>query len=160
MVTEVPLDTVPTGRSDLLSLHYQNEAASRGVWRSRGEWIPRLNAFGVTEWHDEDIFGTNKNHWTVGVLLEWSVFDGLGQWGRKNQANALAAATRIRYRRSGRNLPASTSSLSRRLVATRIRTSIFLGSEAPRGVISRSSSTRSRLACTLVDTPEISSRTS
>ena len=98
MVTEVPLDTVPTGRSDLLSLHYQNEAASRGVWRSRGEWIPRLNAFGVTEWHDEDIFGTNKNHWTVGVLLEWSVFDGLGQWGRKNQANALAAATRIRYR--------------------------------------------------------------
>ncbi len=98
IVEEVPLDTIPAGRSDLLALYYADEAAGRGVWMQRGEWIPRLNAFGVTEWHDENIFGTNKNHWTVGVLLEWSVFDGLGQWGRKNEANALAAATRAQYR--------------------------------------------------------------
>jgi outer membrane protein TolC len=97
MIKEVPLDTVPAARSDLQALYYKNEAMNRQVWMSRGEWIPRLNAFGVTEWHDEKIFGTKKNHWTVGVLLEWSVLDGLGQWGRKNQANAAAAAAWAEY---------------------------------------------------------------
>ena len=98
MIEEVPLDTVPAGRSDLLALQYMDEAAGRGVWMRRGEWIPRLNAFGMTEWHDENVFGTKKNIWTVGVMLEWSVFDGLGQWGRKNQSNAVAAAARAQYR--------------------------------------------------------------
>jgi outer membrane protein TolC len=97
-VEELPPDTIPTNRADLVALRFQSEAADRGVWMRRSEWIPRLNAFGVTEWNSDEIFNTRHNNWTFGFLLEWSLLDGLGQWGRKQQADAKSAAARAQYR--------------------------------------------------------------
>jgi len=106
----------PADRSDLLALRYQEEAARQGLWMRRGEWIPRLNAFGSTEWDDPDVFGTSKNHWTMGFALEWNIFDGLGQWGRRSQAGAAAAAASIQYKearaRSGMEVRRAYRSLS------------------------------------------------
>ena len=96
-VPDAPLDTVPEGRSDLMALRYQNEAARKNLWMRRGEWIPRLNAFGLTQWDDEDVFGTTKNHWTMGFVLEWNLLDGLGRWGREGQAGAKAVAAQTQY---------------------------------------------------------------
>jgi outer membrane protein TolC len=97
-VPEAGLTAAPADRSDLLSLRYQEEAARKGLWMRRGEWIPRLNLFGSTEWHDADAFGTSKNIWTMGFALEWNIFDGLGQWGRRSQAGAAAASASIQYK--------------------------------------------------------------
>ena len=97
-ISDAPLTGAPADRSDLLALRYQEEAARKGLWMRRGEWIPRLNAFGSTQWDDPDVFGTSKNHWTMGFALEWNIFDGLGQWGRRSQAGAAAAAASIQYK--------------------------------------------------------------
>lgn len=115
-VPAAPLTAAPEDRSDLLALRYQEEAARKGLWMRRGEWIPRLNAFGSTQWDDPDAFGTSKNHWTMGFALEWNLFDGLGQWGRRSQAGAAAAAASIQYRdaqaRSGMEIRRAYRSLS------------------------------------------------
>jgi outer membrane protein len=97
-VAEVPLDTVPEGRADLRAFRYQQEAASRSERAKKTEWLPRMNAFGSTEWSDEDAFGTSRNYWTAGLVLEWSLFEGFGKWGRANQAAARSAAARTRLR--------------------------------------------------------------
>jgi outer membrane protein TolC len=68
-VAELPMDTIPTNRADLVALRFQSEAADRGVWMRRSEWIPRLNAFGITEWNSDQIFNTRNNNWTFGFLL-------------------------------------------------------------------------------------------
>jgi outer membrane protein TolC len=96
-VPDVPADTIPENRADLLALRYQSEAARKGLWSRWGEWLPRMNAFGSTEWNDADAFGTNKNNWTVGVVLEWKILDGLGRVGRGNEASARSAAARTQY---------------------------------------------------------------
>jgi outer membrane protein TolC len=115
-ISEAPASAAPSDRSDLLSLRYQEEAARKGLWMRRGEWIPRLNAFGTTEWHDSDVFGTSKNIWTMGFALEWNIFDGLGQAGRRGQAGAAAAAASIQYKeaqaRSGMEVRRAHRSLS------------------------------------------------
>lgn len=115
-VPDAALASAPEGRSDLLALRYQEEAARKGLWMRRGEWIPRLNAFGSTEWHDADVFGTSKNIWTMGFALEWNIFDGLGQVGRRSQAGAAAAAASIQYKeaqaRSGMEIRRAHRSLS------------------------------------------------
>jgi outer membrane protein TolC len=97
-VADVSIEAVPEDRSDLMALRHQTEAARKNLWVRRGEWIPRLNLFGVTQWDDEAVFGTTKNHWTAGFVLEWRLLDGLGQRGRAGQAGAKAAAAETQYR--------------------------------------------------------------
>jgi outer membrane protein len=115
VMADVPPDTVPDHRSDLMALRYQDEAARKSAWMRKSEWVPRLNAFGSTEWHDEDAFGTNRNIWNVGFMLEWNLFDGLGTLGRTRQADARSAAARTQYRealsRSGMEVRQSYRSL-------------------------------------------------
>jgi outer membrane protein TolC len=96
-VPDVPAGTVPENRSDLLALKYRSEAARKSAWAQRADWLPRMNAFGSTEWNDAGAFGTGKNHWTAGVVLEWKILDGLGRVGRADQAHARAAAARTHY---------------------------------------------------------------
>jgi outer membrane protein len=109
-------DATADNRSDLLALHYQAEAAHSNLWMRKGEWIPRVNAFGSTEWNDENVFGTRKNIWTLGLSLEWNIFDGLGRWGRQTEAGAAAAAASLRYKdalaRGGMEIRRARRSLS------------------------------------------------
>ncbi|MEJ2722134.1 MAG: TolC family protein, partial [bacterium] len=97
-IEELPADTIPVERSDLLALYYAEKAAHRTLSMRRSEWIPRLNAFGGAEWNSAEVFTDTKSNWSVGVMLEWNLIDGLGHWGRSRQAGAKSAAARVQYR--------------------------------------------------------------
>ncbi|UCG51336.1 MAG: TolC family protein [Candidatus Latescibacterota bacterium] len=97
-VRELPPDTIPTNRSDLVALELREKAAHRGALMRRSEWIPRLNAFGGAEWNSDRAFDTGNSNWTVGVQLEWRILDGFGTMGRVQQANAISAAARAEFK--------------------------------------------------------------
>ena len=111
----VPSDTIPapvdlpaapseaTGvgqRGDLQALLFQTQAAQRNLWRERSAWMPRLNAFAALEWNDTRAFSTVNSNWTVGVQLQWRLFQGLGNFGRSKQASAQAQERAVRLRQA------------------------------------------------------------
>ena len=95
---ELPPDTIPVNRHDLLALSYADKAAHRELSMRHSQWIPRLNAFGGFEWNSEQFFQDTQSNWMVGFQLEWNLLDGLGNWGRSRQAGAKSAAARTKYR--------------------------------------------------------------
>jgi outer membrane protein len=123
-IADVPLDTIPAGRSDLVAFRYQDEAARRETWMRRAEWVPRLNAFGSTEWSGEEIFATRRNYWSVGFMLEWNLFDGLGTWGRAKQAAARSAAAQTQYREARARSAMEVRRSYRSLVTARERVEV------------------------------------
>lgn len=84
-------------RSDLRALQLQTKAAHRSLWMKRSGWIPHINALGAFEWNASDVFQADVSSWTVGVQLEWQLFDGLGHFGRSKQAAAEREQATIRY---------------------------------------------------------------
>jgi outer membrane protein TolC len=96
--TELPPDTIPVSRHDLLALSYADKAAHRELSMRHAEWIPRLNAFGGMEWNSAELFTDAQSNWMVGFQLEWNLLDGLGNWGRSRQAGAKSAAAHAKYR--------------------------------------------------------------
>ncbi|UCH83282.1 MAG: TolC family protein [Candidatus Latescibacterota bacterium] len=97
-IEELPPDTIPVNRHDLLALSFADKAASRELSMRRSEWIPRLNAFGGLEWNSAEFLQDTQSNWIFGFQLEWSLLDGLGNWGRSRQAGAKSAAARVKYR--------------------------------------------------------------
>jgi outer membrane protein len=98
---EAPGANAPvSSRSDLRALEYLAASAHRRSWMRRGEWIPKLNAFGTWQWNASAAFGQDASDWTVGVQLEWNLFDGLGKFGRARQAGAAAAEAGVQYRQA------------------------------------------------------------
>lgn len=85
-------------RSDLLAYQKQIEAGENMVKSNKMKFFPRLNAFGATEWNDDQLFGTSANNYTVGASLSWSLFNGYKNAGSVQQARAQLDEARYAYK--------------------------------------------------------------
>lgn len=105
----VPSDTLPAVstaeaapgqglRMDLKAAQLR-AAAARNMMRFQGaKWLPRFNGFASMQWHSGDPLGHEGSNWTVGLQLEWQIFEGLGKAGRFQQAKAQKEMAEIQYR--------------------------------------------------------------
>jgi outer membrane protein TolC len=62
------------------------ETYGKMVTASKMNFIPRLNALGCYELHDNKIFGTEAGGYVVGAQLSWNIFDGYKSMGKLQQA--------------------------------------------------------------------------
>lgn len=78
-------------RHDLMAARYGAQAAEYDVKRSNSTLLPRINAFGSSDWHTANkLFGATPSH-TVGVMASWAVFSG-GARGDRIAASARREA--------------------------------------------------------------------
>lgn len=83
-------------RSDVEAARLGLEAARLDVKRVRSTYLPRLNAFGRFDWNSSsDPFG-GKENWTVGLMAQWTPFDGAGRIAEGQAARGREAAARAR----------------------------------------------------------------
>ncbi|WP_169304792.1 TolC family protein [Chloroherpeton thalassium] len=94
---QVNSDNAPMDRSDIKALESFEHAASRKETMECLGWMPRLNAFGRYDWNGDEVLGSDGENWTIGVSLQWNIFDGLGRLGRVRQASADAQEMRVKY---------------------------------------------------------------
>ncbi len=112
-------------RSDVRAIGLQARAAARNHQRNVSEWVPRMNAFGGLEWNGTDSFSNHASNWTVGVQLQWSLFEGLGRFGRAKKAAAQREKAEVYHRQALRAAELEARKSHRALLAAgeRVRVS-------------------------------------
>ncbi|MEO9894030.1 TolC family protein [Aurantibacter sp.] len=85
VVTEVKLSE---NRKDILAMNSATEAYRQMHKADQMSFLPRLNAFGTYELHDDEIFQGSANGYLFGAELEWSLFEGSKRFGKSQKSKA------------------------------------------------------------------------
>ncbi len=85
--------TVPTvdlseNRTDILAMNLATEAYRQIHKADRMAFLPRLNAFGTYEMHDDEIFQGSANGYLFGAELKWNLFEGSKRFGKSQKSKA------------------------------------------------------------------------
>lgn len=75
-------------RPDIAAREEALDAARLGVRRVNAGWLPRLNGFATLDLYDRTLFGANRSYLTTGLVLSWSLFDGMHQIAEGSGARA------------------------------------------------------------------------
>jgi outer membrane protein TolC len=79
---------LPKSRKDLMAMDKSTEAYKSMMQSGKLNFLPRLNAFGVYEMYDTQIFQFGATGYTLGAQLSWEVFDGYKSIGKMEKAKA------------------------------------------------------------------------
>jgi outer membrane protein TolC len=85
------------GRSDLRALAAFEEVTGYQHDMARAQYLPRVNAFAQQNWHDNGFPGTEGSSWTLGLNVQWDIFDGMATKGKEQEAKAQALEARYNY---------------------------------------------------------------
>ncbi|MCF8383227.1 MAG: TolC family protein [Chlorobium sp.] len=95
-VPSVDEATVPENRSDLMAMQTYREIAEQQGEMARASRLPRVNGFLRTDLHSEDLFSGGSS-WSMGVNMQWDIFDGMASEGRLQEAKAQELEARYSY---------------------------------------------------------------
>ncbi len=84
-------------RSDLLAYKTGIDARKQMLSAQKMSFVPRINAFGSTEWNDPKMFGSSAKSYTVGAMLNWKLFNGNKNVGGVQKASAQLENAKIEY---------------------------------------------------------------
>ncbi|MFN3756959.1 MAG: TolC family protein [Flavobacterium sp.] len=80
--------TLPASRKDLVAMEKSTQAYENMMKSEKLNFLPRLNAFGVYEMYDTQLFQFGATGYTLGAQLSWDVFDGYKSIGKMEKAKA------------------------------------------------------------------------
>jgi outer membrane protein TolC len=80
--------TLPASRKDLVAMEKSTQAYENMMKSGKLNFLPRLNAFGVYEMYDTQLFQFGATGYTLGAQLSWDVFDGYKSIGKMEKAKA------------------------------------------------------------------------
>ncbi len=84
-------------RSDLLAYRKGVDARKQLLSAQKMNFVPRINAFGSTEWNDQKFLGTSAKSYTIGAMLSWKLFNGNKNVGGVQKASAQLETANIEY---------------------------------------------------------------
>ncbi|NTW52096.1 MAG: TolC family protein [Chlorobiaceae bacterium] len=78
----------PSGRSDLKALDTYREVSGYQYEMANAQYMPRVNAFAQKNWNHSGTLGSGGSSWTVGLNLQWNIYDGMATKGKVQEAKA------------------------------------------------------------------------
>jgi outer membrane protein TolC len=81
-------NTLSSERADIEAMEKSTDAYKNMHQASKMSFLPRLNAFGSYELHDDNAFSGNANGYLVGAQLSWNLFDGFKRIGKTQKSKA------------------------------------------------------------------------
>jgi outer membrane protein TolC len=91
------LDHSIENRSDLRAYKTAVDARKQLLSAQKMNFVPRVNAFGSTEWNDKNFLGTSAKSYTIGAMLSWKLFNGNKNVGAVQKASAQLETAKIEY---------------------------------------------------------------
>lgn len=95
ITTEKILESLPENRADILAMNFATEAYKQLYQADKVAFLPRLNAFGSYELHDDKIFQGNANGYSFGAQLSWNILEGSKRFGKKQKSKAEFEKSKI-----------------------------------------------------------------
>jgi len=87
--TEVQaLETVTDNRSDIQAMEAASQAYEQMHKADKMTFLPRLNAFGTYELHDDEIFQGASDGYLFGAELKWNILEGSKRFGKAQKSKA------------------------------------------------------------------------
>lgn len=86
-------------RPELLAALENERAVEAGLRGAKAGWKPQVNAFGSVEHNRGSVFEENGGNYTVGVMAQWTLWDGRQTRGRVREAEAQLTAAREETRK-------------------------------------------------------------
>ncbi|MGB5436626.1 MAG: TolC family protein [Maribacter sp.] len=139
----VSFESLPENRKDILAVSKASEAYRHMYQSDKMSFLPRLNAFGTYELHDDEVFQGDADGYLFGAELKWDIFEGSKRFGKakksraefeksKLELNQYKAESQVELNRAMRmlqdaknNLELTALALSQSKESLRIRTNRF-----------------------------------
>jgi outer membrane protein len=113
-----------SGRSDLKALETFQEVTGYQHDMARAQYLPRVNAFAQQNWHDNRFLGTEGSSWTIGLNVQWNIFDGMATKGKVQEAKAQELEAKYNYEAARQQSNAEIDMARRALVTSRERIAV------------------------------------
>lgn len=75
-------------RADIQAMKLSTEAYEQMYKAEKSNFLPRLNAFGTYELHDDEVFQGDANGYLFGAQLSWTIFEGSKRFGKTQKSKA------------------------------------------------------------------------
>ncbi|MGB5361558.1 MAG: TolC family protein [Eudoraea sp.] len=82
------LENVSENRKDILAMESAKEAYYQTYRSDRMSFLPKLNAFGTYELHDDQVFQGSASGYLFGAELRWDVLNGTKRFGKAYKSKA------------------------------------------------------------------------
>ena len=92
---ETTTDVLPENRSDLQAMELSTEAYKNMYKAEKTNFLPRLNAFGTYELHDDQFFQGDANGYLFGAQLSWTILEGSKRFGKTQKSKAEYEKSKI-----------------------------------------------------------------
>ena len=89
--------TVSENRSDIKAMLLASNAYETMNKADKMAFLPRLNAFGSYELHDDQIFQGDANGYLFGAQLSWDLFQGSKRFGKVQKSKAEFEQSKLEY---------------------------------------------------------------
>ena len=84
-------------RSDIQAIQQSAEAYKHLYKADKMSFLPRLNAFGTYEFHDDKVFSTSAKGYLFGAKLSWNVFEGSKRIGKTQKSKAAYEKSKLQF---------------------------------------------------------------
>ena len=89
---------VSENRSDIKAMQLASNAYEAMNKADKMAFLPRLNAFGTYELHDDKIFQGDANGYLIGAQLSWDIFQGSKRFGKAQKSKAEFEKSKLEYK--------------------------------------------------------------
>ncbi len=98
VITEnISISKLSENRNDVKAMQQVSEAYEQKYKADKMSFLPRLNAFGSYELHDDEIFQGNANGYLLGAELRWNVLEGTKRFGKAKKSKAEFEKSKTQY---------------------------------------------------------------
>ena len=81
-------ESLSENRKDILAMNSATESYRQMHKADQMAFLPRLNAFGTYELHDDEIFQGQAQGYLFGAELKWNLFEGSKRFGKSQKSKA------------------------------------------------------------------------
>ncbi len=86
--SDISFDNLPENRKDILAISSASDAYKQMYKADKMSFLPRLNAFGTYELHDDQVFQGGADGYLFGAELQWNIFEGSKRFGKTQKSKA------------------------------------------------------------------------
>lgn len=98
IITEnITISKLSENRNDIKAMQQITEAHQQKYKADKMGFLPRLNAFGSYELHDDQIFQGDANGYLLGAVLSWNVLEGTKRFGKAKKSKAEFEKSKSQY---------------------------------------------------------------